>query len=252
MRWLFVPLKNLRNWLLFVLAFAVLVVPGNAVAGSPPDAQSVTLTPIGNPTWKPVDFHLFSAPIGDVDSGYAEFGETMAQLLPPPNHAAHPQLGIGPGEPHRGPYKNELDHGVRDAGFREETQFSASEFSEGAGVYLLWMNAPDPGVKGSSPDFVRGPIIPNSLFPIHFSGITLRNGEMFNPAVFDTDVPALDANLDPPFAVDGHSHFPFFAVDNADFGPPNSQLSGSYVYDITLTDASGAGWHIEARFSVMP
>jgi hypothetical protein len=49
--------------------------------------------------------HLFSAPIGTAASGYAEFGETLAALLPPPNHRPHPDLGIGPGDPHSPPLR---------------------------------------------------------------------------------------------------------------------------------------------------
>jgi len=59
-------------------------------------ANVVQMTPIGHPTWHPVDFHMFSAPVGTTASGYAEFAATMQALLPPPNHVWYKTLGVGP------------------------------------------------------------------------------------------------------------------------------------------------------------
>ena len=225
-------------------------VPLSAPAPAPA-ADGVRITPIGNPTWSPVDFHLFSAPVGTAASGYIEFLQTTLALLPPPNHVFHPQLGVGPGAAHAPPYNSELANGVATEGFREGTRFALSEFSNGAGVYLVWMNVPSPGTTGSSPDFLSGAIIPNSLFPIHVTLKDLHSGKVFS-GVQEFDVPKLDGNLDPPFAVDGHSHFPVFIGDNADFGPPGGQVRGSYVYEITMIDQLGNGWRVEGHFVIAP
>lgn len=72
-----------------------LVVPAAASA-----AGNVQAKPIGDPIWKPADLNLFSAPIGTAASGYAEFGQTIAEILPEPFHRPNPSLGIGPGDPH--------------------------------------------------------------------------------------------------------------------------------------------------------
>jgi hypothetical protein len=224
-------------------------VPLSAVG---PASDGVRVTPIGNPTWSPVDFHLFSAPIGTGASGYEEFLETLLALLPPPNHVFHPDLGVGPGAPHAPPYDSELANSVANLGFREGTRFNLTEeFSNGAGVYLVWMNVPSPGTTGSSPDFASGAIIPNSLFPIHVTLRNLHSGKVFS-GVQEFLVPKLDGSLNPPFAVDGHSHFPVFIADNADFGPENEQRRGSYVYQITLIDQLGNGWRIEGHFVIAP
>ena len=63
------------------------------------------------------------------------------------------------------------------------------------------------------------------------------------------DVPALD-DVDPPFLVDGHSHFPVFIADNADFGPSGTPLPGSYTYDLIMLDNSGSGWSIVVSFVI--
>jgi hypothetical protein len=221
------------------------------LSADPPPAQGVRLTPIGNPTWKPVDFHVFSAPIGTAETGYAEFVMTALAVLPPPKHVFHPVLLVGPGAPHSPPYDSELATGVARLGFHEGVRFNTSEFSDGEGVFLVWMNTPAPGTTGSSPDFPSGPIIPNTLFPMHLSGVLMRNGEVFDPN-FAGEVPPLDGSLDPPFNVDGHSHFPIFLADNADFGPPGTKLRGSYEYQFKLIDQTGNGWQVVAHFVVAP
>lgn len=243
--------KSLRFALLLILVSAIAMLPAVALAAGPPPAQGVRTTPIGHPTWRPVDFHLFSAPMGTLASGYAEFGETALSLLPEPNHVLYPGLLVGPGAPHAGPYDSELATGVATQGFHEGVRFSTSEFSNGEGVFIVWMTVPAPGTTGSSPDFASGPIIPNSLFPIHVEGTTTHNGQMFDPYLTAFDVPAL-VDVDPPFDVDGASHFPIFIADNADFGPVGGKLRGSYIYQLTMIDSSGNGWRIDAHFAVAP
>jgi hypothetical protein len=182
------------------------LLPAAPLLASPPVAHGVRLTPIGNPTWEPVDFHLFSAPIGTDQTGYAEFTETLFALLPPPNHESHPALGVGLGAPHSPPYDAELADSVAALGFRKGGRFDTAEFSNRAGVFLSLMNVPAPGTAGSSPDFAAGPIIPNTLFPIHISGSDWHQGTVFSS--FKSNLPPLDASVDPPFDVEGHSHFP--------------------------------------------
>lgn len=242
--------KLLSSTLLLLMGAAFAMLPTVAPLAAPPPAQGIRITPIGNPTWKPVDFHLFSAPVGTAESGYAEFSETMLALLPPPNHVFHPDLGVGPGAPHSPPYDSELAKGVADLQFHEGVRFNTSEFSNGEGVWLVWMTVPAPGTTGSSPDFASGPIIPNTLFPIEVSTRHQHNGKPFTAE--DFEVPPLDANLTPPFNVDGHSHFPFFNADNADFAPPGAKLPGSYEYQIVMIDQLGNGWRITAHFAVAP
>jgi hypothetical protein len=141
--------------------------------------------------------------------------------------------------------------GVAANGYREGVRFDQSEFSDGMGIWTTWMNVPYPGTTGASPDFASGPIIPNSLFPIQVSASAAHNGAPFS-TVFDGTVPALDDNLDPPFYVDGHSHFPFFLADTADFGPPNAKLRGSYEWQVSMLDVTGNGWQIRVHFTVAP
>ncbi len=240
--------------LIVVLVASVLAsplgTPGIATA-SAPVAHGIRISPIGQPTWELVDFHLFSAPIGTEATEYAEFGETTAALLPPGEHRPHPELGTGPGDPHLGPYDTEVAEGFAAQKHRESVRFRQSEFSDDMGVWAAWMAVPAPGVIGSSPDFHAGPVIPISLFPIHVLGTATHNGAPFSK-IAKFDVPALDNRLKPPFDVDGSSHTPFFFADNADFalsgGKPSRHLPGQ----IELVDASGNGWSVVVHFAVAP
>jgi hypothetical protein len=238
---------RLRQQRAAALVWIGLVSAGHLLAGT------VQLTAIGSPTWTPVDFQVFSAPVGTAASGYVEFALTTLSVLPTPNHEASPVLNVGPGAPHDPPYDSEISAGVAAQGYHEGNTFSPAEFSNGQGVFFAWMTIPSPGAMGSSPDFGAGPVIPNSLFPIHVAGSTLRNGSAWNPFLTAFDVPALDASVDPRFAaIDGHSHFAVFVADNADFGPPGGSLYGSYVYRVEMLDNAGNGWSVEASFQVVP
>jgi len=211
---------------------------------------------VGEPIWRPVDFHLFAAPIGSFDNGFAEFFALGGQLLPPPNHIVIPPGVVLPGAAHAPPYDGELAQGVAANGFVDRHSFPASAFSAESrnGIYLVWMLVPDPGVTGRSPDFASGPIIPNSLFPIIINGIATRNGETFDPVfVADLQVPPLDQNTAPQFAgMEGYSHLPVFTADAQVFGidPANTPPEGRYQYEITIRDLAGNGWDIVAQFVV--
>jgi len=241
--------RVLAPLLLMVVVGGLLSAPAVAAQGAGHhDGRQIRLSPIGKPGWKPVDLHLFSAPIG-VAPNYAEFGTTTLALLPEPNHRAHPDLGVGPGAPHRPPYNRELRQGVAALGFHQRGPFSLSEFSNGSGVWLAWMNVPRRGSRGSSPDFTRGPIISNELFPIAVTGFSTLRGSLFS-TLAEFEIPKLDGELDPPFDVDGHSHFPIFIADNADFGAAGVDPVGRFTWHLTLVDQHGDGWQIQARFVV--
>jgi hypothetical protein len=223
-----------------------------AAPAAAPAAGNVQAKPVGNPIWRPTDLKLFSAPIGTADSDYAEFAETQAAILPEPYHRPHPALGIGPGDPHAGPYNNEISQGLKALGLHPGGQFTVDDFSDGNGIWLAYMVVPrSPGSAptGSSPDFDFGPIIPNSLFPIDVTGFAERFGEPFSVlAAFS--VPPLDASLNPPFDVDGHSHFPIFIADSIDFGPAGVDPAGRYEWTIRMLDQTGNGWEITATFVI--
>jgi len=243
--------RAFRFGLLFALTLAIVVGFAPARLGGAASGNVVRLTQIGHPMWHPVDFHMFSAPIGTATSGYAEFATTALAILPPPNHVYNPDLLVGPGAPHSPPYTNELAKGVAnpDLGYDQGQRFSAAQFSNGNGVWVVWMNVPKPGTTGSSPDFASGPIIPNSVFPITVYGVTVRNGVSFNPFLVNASVPALNA-LTTPFNVDGASHFPMFIADNMDFGPAGTDPAGNYRYQMTMMDQQGNGWSIVADFTI--
>jgi hypothetical protein len=243
-----------KRWLTHVLmaSLFVLASAGSATQAASLSDRSIQLAAIGAPTWKLDDCHLFSAPIGTAQTGYAEAFETFASLLPPPEHVPIAALGIGPGAEHQPPYDTELAEGIAHEGYREGRSFRPSEFSNGKAVFLTCMTVPAPGTTGSSPDFAAGPIIPNSLFPLSVSGKARRNGSVFDQGLASFTVPPLTPEIDPRFDVDGHSHVPVFVGTNQDFGPQDVPLRGRYEYQLALIDAAGNGWRLTAYFIVGP
>jgi hypothetical protein len=165
------------------LAGCVSLILALVVTAAASAAGNIQAKPIGDPIWKPTDLNLFTAPIGTAASGYAEFGETTRAILPEPNHRPHPGLGIGPGDPHAGPYNHEIRRGLKSLGLHRGGQFTAADFSDGNGVWLAYMVIPrsrGSAPNGSSPDFDFGPIIPNRLFPIDVTGFAERFGQPFS------------------------------------------------------------------------
>lgn len=232
---------------LIVLIAAVSFVLTGTAQSADPASDGIKVTPIGNPTWKIVDIHLLSAPIGTKEDGYAGFTQTVCTLLPEPYHNCG-----NPGAPHQPPYDQEFTNGIANLGFHEGNKFSVKEFSGGKGVYLVWMTVPGPGEIGPSPDFLSGPIIPNRLFPIQLRGISYyQDGTVFDQSLAYLDVPTLD-QFNPPIYGVNHSHFPIFIADDASFGPEGANLNGSFFYRIDVKDATGNGWHIDAHFTLTP
>jgi hypothetical protein len=246
-----------RLWVVIVAAGAMLglaVFPTTAAEGLATDVNVVTLQQVGHPTWAPADLHVFTAPIGTAADGYAEFSEQGPILLPPPHYQVYPNVGMGPGTPEMRPYTHDLADGIKNAGYRGGPIFTRSQFSNGNGVYFVYMVVPKPGTKsiGSSPDFSRGPIIPNSLFPISLAGVTNRNGVVSDANLAAFPIPALNSSaFTPPFNVDGSSHFPIFIADNADFQVAPNNLPGLYSYSIQMRDSAGNGWNISAYFLIL-
>jgi hypothetical protein len=225
---------------------AAAALAGLGISSSFAVAQPVTATPVGNPIWKPFDFHVFTAPA----SSDEEFFGTNNSLLPSPNHQPHDDLIVGPGIAHAGPYDTELAQGVTASGYREGPIFSVDDFSGAPnGVYFVWMNVPNPGTTGSSPDYASGPIIPNTIFPLSTVVEIVRNGEVVDGGAFDAA--ALDGSLNPPFSVDGYSHQPFFLEEDLTFLPGLAAI-GQYAFQVRMIDQQGHGWQIVAPFQVVP
>jgi len=236
---------KIRFLVLFRYALGVAVL-NLLVSGIGATARAdVIVTPVGNPTFVPVDFNLFAAPVGTAANGYAEFFQTAPAILPPPNHLFDPAIGIVPGAPHSGPYNHEIGQGVAANGFIQSTTFTTADFSNGRGVLLTFMITAGPGSPiGSSPDFASGPIIPNTIFPISIHAQTFTNGA-FND---DSGILSVQAIA----GVEGQSHFPYFLFDNFDFTKPELSIPGDYEYRISVLDAQGNGYQIVVPFQIVP
>jgi hypothetical protein len=230
-----------------ILALVRLVSGAAFIASGPVSAglieHQVKLTRFGNPVWRPAGFNLISAPIGTPADGFAEFVETAEKILPPPDHLFASGFGIVPGAPHPPPYDDEMDDGVKAAGFKDKIVFSSGQFSIPDAVWLLFMIIPGAGAPlGSSPDYGHGPIVPNNLFPITVSTILTSNGVTLDSLAYS--VPPT-TGLPTPIMVDGFSHFPNFVADAFDIAP-----AANYGYTVTITDKNGNGWTASVGFKI--
>jgi hypothetical protein len=188
----------------------------------------VELTRIGNPIWRPTDFHLFTAPCEP-----ATAFEEVADLIVPFN-----------APPRNPPYDDVLSERIAAAGFQDSAIFVPSDIAgEPSGIYYAFLLIPDPGETGSSRDFSSGPIIPNRLFPINDDTDILRNG-----VVVDGE---LDGQFPRAVGFDGKSHDSALFCDDAVFFPPGTELPGNYEWRSILRDAQGNGWNIVAPFQVI-
>lgn len=194
---------------------------------------------IGSPRWEPVDFHQFSVEMGMM---FENFGTVTSGLLPAPDHQDHPDLGVGPGAPHAGPYDGEIGQGVKAQGYEEHTAFPQADGLLPNAIFAAWMMVPSEGSPtGTSPDGAAGPIIPNTVFPIHVKVDAYQDDVLLDGYSFEFDVPALDMALDPPFDVEGHSHFPMFSAVVFD---GLAEPTGTLESRISMVDAAGDGWDL--------
>jgi hypothetical protein len=209
----------------------------------------VMITQVGNPTWQPVDIHLFSAPA----EPFGTVGFATANAILTPHFFINSSGVIVPIPPDPGPYTNEIANGLSRLGISDQSIFRPDNLAgKPNGIWLAYMLVPRPGSPiGSSPDYASGPIIPEGTFPIVGTEEVLRNGFHFDSSVVTTRALSTLG-----FNVDGSSHRPQLletdlpTADNP-LGLTADQLPGHYQFDVSLRDAQGNGYDIVVPFDVL-
>ena len=244
------------------ITIPILLALALTASGALANNANIQLTPIGSPTWEPTDVHIFTAGIG-IPPSFFSFQLVVEGILPPPYWVADTQLTIRPGAALAPPYTNLIANGLSAYPLREDTVFTPAEFSNGQAVWVGWMQVPSTSATtGSSPDYANGPIIPNSLCPITQTGITTRNGTIFDTA-WNGATPAL-TDLNPPINVDGWSRMPQFNAEAQELGSSaaaqqsvtprlvigDGSATGFYHEEFTELDATSNGWIVAADFQV--
>jgi PEP-CTERM motif len=204
------------------------------------DTISIGLTKVGAPTWKVADFQLFTAPADPFPDAFFHTLDLMLPLEGP---------GATTYTPHAGPYDHELSTNGAAAGFVNQQVFPKSAITDDPnGVYFMFMMLPDPGITGSSRDFASGPVIPNSLFPMH------SHAEMWlNGALVET---LQDQDFNPRAGDMGFTGASHRAPSQAVWWPwandPNAGPTGSHELRWSIRDNQGYGWDMSAPFTVVP
>jgi hypothetical protein len=221
---------------------------GQAGAGvaSPlgPDCRDCTRAPIGAPTWEPVGAVIFREPVVGTDDDVPFLGTVLG-----PNHLRYATVGaFGPGSPHAGPYDGELDALLSAQHLFPLQQFPYHSVGGGPSIAIMVVIRPSPGAAvGRSADFESGPIIPNALFPLRVAADL--QPPMLDPA-FDATIPGTDAFM-PPIAADGASHAFLRFRASTTFARAQIGRIGAYALNVTVTDATGAGWTLTIVFSIV-
>ncbi len=204
------------------------------------DEISIGLTQVGSPIWKPADFQLFTAPADPFPDAFFHTLDLMLPLEGP---------GAATYTPHAGPYDQELSTNAAAAGFVNQQVFPKSAITDDPnGVFFMYMMLPNPGVTGSSRDFASGPVIPNSIFPMH------SHAEMWlDGALVET---LQDQDFNPRAGDVGFTGASHRAPSQAVWWPwandPNAGPLGSHELRWTLRDNQGNGWNMVAAFQVVP
>jgi hypothetical protein len=221
-----------RRHFLMVAVIASAALNAGQSSAQPP---AVTLTQIGAPNWRPVDFQLFSAP-RETEEGAMVVFRALEPLQPLPGVTTYTT-------PHGPPYDNELSTNAAAAGFVNRSVFQRNAITNDPNaIFFAYLLLPDPGITGSSRDFASGPVIPNSLFPITRRGEVWKDGAL----TFDYgEASSVVRPSDQPF--DGASHRILFS-SHWNRGADNL---GNYEFRKSLRDAEGNGWDIVAPFRIV-
>jgi hypothetical protein len=226
---------------------------GEAGSGGQPDeapvgphCKSCSVTQLKTPVWRFASAVLSVAPIGSAALGNESYFEWLAKLFSPQHQLV--DYIYGPGLSHPPPYDDELFQLLTVAGGTPQQSFTAAEFGAPNGIALMLTMAPNANAPvGSSVDFDSGPIIPNQLFPLFIDGNLYRNGVLYD-GEFDNFYPGYNS-LSTPIEKDGPSHSILLFAENSSY-VPNIESAGSYVFRISVVDASEAGWVLDVPFTV--
>jgi hypothetical protein len=221
----------MKSSLLVRWFFALQVICLAAVTGAAHGQVDVMLTRVGNPIWRPIDFHLFTAPAGSQEG----FDATMRSILP--DYFA--------GVPTPPPYEKHVAERFAAIGLQDSTTFVPTDIdNQPNAVFIVYSLVPDPGTIGSAYDFTAGPVIPNNILPISVDGELVRNGVVIDPE-FDSLVVRDDS-------FDGLSWILLYSGAAASFFPSGTGPIGSYELRFVQRDQGSNGWNFVIGFQVVP
>ena len=205
-------------------------------------------TELGSPVWNLAGPAMAVGMIGTLDTGSQPFLDFIGSVVQPTHRYFQVEGLFGPGVPHAGPYSDEGYALFSGAGVSVKQAFSTSEFAGPTGALLTVNLVPSASAPlGSSTDFTTGPIIPNALFPLQIDGDLYREGVLYDPE-FDSNYPGYGA-FQPPIEKDGSSHVMLWFGENSSY-VPDVAPQGSYLFKLSIVDASGAGWLLDVPFTV--
>ena len=228
----------------------------------------VTISPIKDPLWRPADFVIFSAGVGE----FRQASRVTGCLHDPLEHAFDVNnsvyLPVVEG-PHDIPYDTELSEAVLRCGWESSRLLEPEDLYDGqdptattpstagtddyvevgsATFFGFTLVPVDGGPLGRTIDFDEGPLITESSFPIEADLDFLRatptdpEGELvdykrdqIHPRMVDLAVPGM-----------GLSHVPWLFMETSSLLPPDIDTAGVFRWKVSLRDARGTGYDLTA------
>jgi hypothetical protein len=190
------------------------------------------LVAAGEPAWRVGSAHVFrfegdnpGASIPSFSSAYRNRGIVWFLDVPRPP-----------------PYDGVVGEILAADGIESRRVFEARDLGPQSGIAVLITLVPGPDApRGSSTDFLLGPILPGSLLPLRFADEIVRSGESL--IAFPVQLYPGPADLVPPIEVDGWSHVVWSTW--------LSQLvKGPHEFRSTISDRAGMGWAITVPFVI--
>jgi hypothetical protein len=201
-----------------------------------------------DPTWTLGGISLFSAPIGTVQTGYAETRSSLSCILP--QHSWDDETEwLAPIGPHVPPYDAEIFDGLTACARTSRNEYERSDFVGSVGLVLLFSMIPaEDAPTGRTTDSEEAlPLVGTAFLPFDLSADLVQEGTVFFPDMALHGPRLTDLGMD---GRDGLSHWPLALLYPFNETPEFVDLGGAWSWEVAITDEKGNGWNMTIPFTV--
>ncbi|MCA9304841.1 MAG: PPC domain-containing protein [Phycisphaerales bacterium] len=202
---------------------------------------------IGDPQWQVSDFVQFTGPL---DAAAAVPFSVGLNPLFNPMHSPATGTGLGvlmtTDTPHLTDYSVELRTAMGMRGKANGATFPAADIIDPGAMYVGFSISPTAtATTGSSGDFMDGPILPQSVYPLAIE-LDFEVGGMAIPELHTEYTIVYGGGS----SVDGSSHEHAFAAVRANAGTPPADLVADYSWEYTVLDSNSEGYTFSIPFTL--
>lgn len=210
-----------------------------------PALSQVTVTRVMAPQWSVTDLVMTSL-VMDLDTTGAGVTAIVNRAFAP-RHTVTPAAltVVPPAVAAVSDFSQELRTIVASEGGSNKTSFSRAEWEDPAGLFYGYTIAPVSTSTGTSLDYpTGGPVISNDVLPIDITSFAIDDGGSGLSISMPPSIPSASS------AFSGQSHVHLLHVLSPSVLPSAPTLPLSWAVNISLRDATGAGYDLSFPFSV--